>query len=318
MIDSNNNNTSLFNAASNNADGVNVIDDFRRKNTHWHWGFVGVMDLELRRAGCSFKFDPEFQSKSRSYYVDMLIIVEVLPQEANVLGLILCLRRFTLCEFKSPNVSLTIRDIDRLILLCLQYYLEDDNISRSDMAAMFVVSHFPREALKNLPEGWVVEKVELGIYTIRNANILISIVVIPELNEETYKLLTSLKSELSANRLKNLIDESQQHVDDNSWVTFINVLLEINVNKIRKGEIKMSQALLEEIEKTPYGAEMLNKRVTAAKIGAIIRVLARRFGTPSAKLQKQINGVNDVDKLDELIDFAVTCVSFDEFATAFN
>jgi hypothetical protein len=96
------------------------------------------------------------------------------------------------------------------------------------------------------------------------------------------------------------------------------VLLEINVNKIRKGEIKMSQALLEEIEKTPYGAEMLKKRVTAAKASDITRVLTRRLGTPSAKLQKQINGVNDVDRLDELIDFAATCVSLDEFATTFN
>jgi hypothetical protein len=166
------------------------------------------------------------------------------------------------------------------------------------------------------------EKVELGVCIIRNADILISIVVIPELNEETYKLLTSLKSELPTNRLKNLIDESQQHVDDNSWVTFINVLLEINVNKIRKGEIKMSQALLEEIEKNPYGAEMLNKRKvegkTEGKAEYIIRVLTRRLGTPPAKLQNQINEVKNVEQLDELFDFATTCVSLDEFATAFN
>jgi predicted transposase YdaD len=51
---------------------------------------------------------------------------------------------------------------------------------------------------------------------------------------------------------------------------------------------------------------------------AIIRILTRRIGKPSTKLQKQIEGVNNIDQLDELIDFALTCVSLDEFATAFN
>jgi hypothetical protein len=46
--------------------------------------------------------------------------------------------------------------------------------------------------------------------------------------------------------------------------------------------------------------------------------LSKRFKTPSAKLQKQIKKVNDIDKLDELVGFAATCVSLDEFATAFN
>jgi hypothetical protein len=46
--------------------------------------------------------------------------------------------------------------------------------------------------------------------------------------------------------------------------------------------------------------------------------LTRRLGNPSAKLQKQIREVKDINELDELIDFAITCVSLGEFATAFN
>jgi hypothetical protein len=46
--------------------------------------------------------------------------------------------------------------------------------------------------------------------------------------------------------------------------------------------------------------------------------LTARFEKPSAKLQKQIMSVKDIDKLDELTDFALSCVSLGEFATAFN
>ncbi|MDR2345382.1 MAG: Rpn family recombination-promoting nuclease/putative transposase [Planctomycetaceae bacterium] len=51
---------------------------------------------------------------------------------------------------------------------------------------------------------------------------------------------------------------------------------------------------------------------------AIIRVLRRRIGEPSAELKNRIMNVRSIDKLDELLDFASTCVSLGEFATALN
>ncbi|MDR2169055.1 MAG: hypothetical protein LBP59_02830 [Planctomycetaceae bacterium] len=47
--------------------------------------------------------------------------------------------------------------------------------------------------------------------------------------------------------------------------------------------------------------------------------MTRRFDkSPSMRLQKQIMSVKDIDKLDELCDFAFDYVSLGEFATAFN
>ncbi|MDR2345020.1 MAG: hypothetical protein LBE18_03050, partial [Planctomycetaceae bacterium] len=108
--------------------------------------------------------------------------------------------------------------------------------------------------------------------------------------------------------------------------------------KIKKGELKMSQGLIEAIKQTPYGAEMLNryrtegkaegkaegiaegiaKGIAKGKAEDIIRFLTKRLGNPSVKLQKQIRDVKDINELDELFDFAITCVSLGEFATAFN
>jgi hypothetical protein len=160
MNSSNNDNAlNLPNASSDNADSVNV-DGVGRKNTHWHWGFVGAMEVELNKAGCKVDVNPEADSKMRTYYIDLLITLESLPTHSHTSGLVKCLRRFTLCEFKSPGISLTIRDIDRQRLLCLKYYLDNADVSRDEVAAMLVVSHFPYEAFKHLPASWVVEEIE--------------------------------------------------------------------------------------------------------------------------------------------------------------
>ncbi|MDR2344829.1 MAG: DUF4351 domain-containing protein [Planctomycetaceae bacterium] len=54
------------------------------------------------------------------------------------------------------------------------------------------------------------------------------------------------------------------------------------------------------------------------EVNSIIRVLRRRVGEPSAELKSRIMNIQSIDKLDELLDFAATCVSLGEFATALN
>ncbi|MDR2172116.1 MAG: hypothetical protein LBP59_18380, partial [Planctomycetaceae bacterium] len=131
-------------------------------------------------------------------------------------------------------------------------------------------------------------------------------------------------------------------------------LLDINVDSIEKGELKM-QRLMTTLERTPACAKFFEKHdkavrakgkaegiaegivrgiskgiaegkaegisegIAKGKAENIIRILTRRFDkSPSMRLQRQIMNVKDIDKLDELCDFAFDCVSLGEFATAFN
>ncbi|MDR2170494.1 MAG: DUF4351 domain-containing protein, partial [Planctomycetaceae bacterium] len=115
-------------------------------------------------------------------------------------------------------------------------------------------------------------------------------------------------------------------------------LLDINVDSIEKGELKM-QRLMTTLERTPACAKFFEKHdkavfakginkgkaegisegIAKGKAENIIRILTRRFDkSPSMRLQRQIMSVKDIDKLDELCDFAFDCVSLGEFATAFN
>ncbi|MDR2345668.1 MAG: DUF4351 domain-containing protein, partial [Planctomycetaceae bacterium] len=70
------------------------------------------------------------------------------------------------------------------------------------------------------------------------------------------------------------------------------------------------------IEKGKSIGETIGEARGAAN--AIIRMLRRRVGEPSAELKNRIMNVRSIDKLDELLDFASTCVSLGEFATALN
>ncbi|MDR1924617.1 MAG: Rpn family recombination-promoting nuclease/putative transposase [Planctomycetaceae bacterium] len=55
-----------------------------------------------------------------------------------------------------------------------------------------------------------------------------------------------------------------------------------------------------------------------ARADEVIRVLSRRLEVPSKSTQKKIRSISNIDKLDELVEFAWTCVSVNEFATALN
>jgi flagellar biosynthesis/type III secretory pathway protein FliH len=104
----------------------------------------------------------------------------------------------------------------------------------------------------------------------------------------------------------------------------------------------MQRRLITVLERTPYGIKYFAKRdkVAIARgktegiaegitegiakgkaegiAEGIIRVLTRRFNSMPKKLQRQIMEIKDIDKLDELIGIAATCVSIDEFADTFN
>ncbi|MDR0610814.1 MAG: Rpn family recombination-promoting nuclease/putative transposase [Planctomycetaceae bacterium] len=99
----------------------------------------------------------------------------------------------------------------------------------------------------------------------------------------------------------------------------------INLTKQTKkeGGIPMPKSLLDELvaeheakgeAKGKAEGEAKGKAEGTAK--TIIRILSIRLETPSKPLQKKIQSIKNIAKLEELVDFALTCVSLDEFATA--
>ncbi|MDR2169650.1 MAG: hypothetical protein LBP59_05865, partial [Planctomycetaceae bacterium] len=195
-----------------------------------------------------------------------------------------------------------------------------------------------------------------GIHIIREADFFTTIIVIPDLSEKSYKWFTSLKTDLPKEKLKKIIDISIQNPKDTKLQNLIDILLAINVDKVKEllneiGENKMNaekavKILLHAIEESPYGAyeiekiktegkaegiaegiakgkgegmaEGIAKGIAKGKCEDIIQLLTKRIESPPTKLQKEIMKINDNNKLSKLFDFALTCGSIGEFVTAFN
>ncbi|MDR0610659.1 MAG: Rpn family recombination-promoting nuclease/putative transposase [Planctomycetaceae bacterium] len=87
----------------------------------------------------------------------------------------------------------------------------------------------------------------------------------------------------------------------------------------KEGGITMSTSLLDELVakgEAKGKAEGKAEGEAKGKADTIIRILTHRLKMPPKSLQKKINSIQNIAKLDELIDFALTCVSLNEFATA--
>jgi hypothetical protein len=96
--------------------------------------------------------------------------------------------------------------------------------------------------------------------------------------------------------------------------------VKINKDKFKKGEIKVNPTTMELMEECGIFQQFVQAGkadgMFAAKADAIISILTERLETPPMRLQERIRNVRSIEKLDELIRFAATCVSIGEFSTA--
>jgi hypothetical protein len=86
-----------------------------------------------------------------------------------------------------------------------------------------------------------------------------------------------------------------------------------------KGDVEMTISLIDrmtEKSKAEGIAEGRTEGKAEGKAEMIIRILSLRLEVPPKSLQKKINSIQNIAKLDELGDFALTCVSLGEFSTA--
>jgi len=77
-------------------------------------------------------------------------------------------------------------------------------------------------------------------------------------------------------------------------------------------------ALLEGLMATNLGQQLLDRGWAAAKRDDVLKVLTKRFDTVSPALGEQLQQVNDVERLDALLDAALAAQSLDEFVQTLN
>ena len=69
---------------------------------------------------------------------------------------------------------------------------------------------------------------------------------------------------------------------------------------------------------TNLGQQLLDRGWAAAKRDDVLKVLTKRFGAVPPVLSEQLQQVNDVERLDALLDAALAAQSLEEFVKTLN
>ncbi|MDR0336413.1 MAG: hypothetical protein LBI18_04915 [Planctomycetaceae bacterium] len=288
--------------------------------TLWHPAFCGAMQLELNEYRNVLKFEEEYLLTKGSLRIDVLIIKKRknVVIDKNIAGIF---RNYNILEYKSPSDSLDIGDYYKTHGYKL-FYISRQNIHIDNMSVTMVTSRHPHKLLKKLSNRYKITSNRNGIYIVHHDIGPTQIVVSNELAEDENLWLTHLNKELTTARLHFLLTEAAKHGKDPALDAYLDVVTEANIKTFQEiimGK-KVDQCLKElgYIDKWQAEGKAKGKAEGEAKGKAemVIRILSRRLELPSKSLQKKICSIQDITKLDELADFALTCVSLNEFATA--
>jgi hypothetical protein len=97
--------------------------------------------------------------------------------------------------------------------------------------------------------------------------------------------------------------------------TYLDVVMEANIETFKEA-LAMGGTIVQCLKELGYADKWQAEGEAKGKAEMIVNILSHRLKLPSKRLQKKICSIQDIAKLNELADFAWTCVSLDEFATA--
>jgi hypothetical protein len=139
--------------------------------------------------------------------------------------------------------------------------------------------------------------------------------VIKELHRRTNKWLKTLQHDLSKEQANAIIEEAKLR-DDKNFLTNLEFIIKTHKNLFTKGEFNMSNEAVEIFRK--YGLldnllkENSQKTLIEAKTNDLLLMLSTKFNAQPKTWRKKITKIQNPNKLDELIKFAITCSSVEE------
>lgn len=219
----------------------------------WHSGFVSAMKLELIENEKDLTYHEEHPIANRSQRIDLLIIKnEHVSKIVNPIGSIFS--RFNICEYKSPEQSLTYGDFYKVLAYTALHLNETYNncFNADDYTITFVREPHPYSLFTKLgKDGIVISSERQGIYKLsNNLAFKTQVIVTKELPSETRSWLkcltkrgTSDDLECIINNTRTLDDLNKRHADN-----IMNIFTATNMNLVTqtiKEEPSMCQAVNE-------------------------------------------------------------------------
>ena len=199
----------------------------------WHDGFHASLQIELRGEAAQLEFYSEHELYKKALRVDTLVIKnsDDTPVQKKI-GKIF--RKYNLIEYKSPGDYLSINDFYKVYGYACLYQSNTEKtheIAMKDVTITFVCSHYPRKMLKILKEERKIEaeRIENGIYRLKNDSIAMQILVIWQLSAEENRWLTSLTRNLPMNEnTKMLLREYQRNKGSILYQSAMDLIMQAN------------------------------------------------------------------------------------------
>jgi hypothetical protein len=163
---------------------------------HWHPGFYGATELELKENRDNLTFEREYNLGKEPFRIDLLVVKkEENIKIENEIGHIF--RKFNILEYKGPGDGMSIDDFFKAIgYACFYKALGKtvDEIPAGEVTVSMFREAYPRELMHALEKlGATVKEKYPGIYYVKGIICFdIQIVVIRKLNKKMHSYLRVL------------------------------------------------------------------------------------------------------------------------------
>ena len=179
---------------------------------HYHPGFYGATELELRLEKADLSFTIEYTLFKEPTRIDMLVITkEQGAQLDNEVGRIF--KQYNILEYKSPNQELSIDDFFKVCGYGCMYKAQGDTvnqISEDQVTVSLFRDTYPRELFKALEEsGRTIEQPYPGIYYIKGRLMFdTQIVVMKQLDADKHSAFRVLAKNAREQDVRKFLMES--------------------------------------------------------------------------------------------------------------
>ncbi len=178
------------------------------KKIDWHSGFVSAMKLELVENENDLIFDEEHPLAHRAQRIDLLIIKNITDAVIrNPIGRMFA--RYNICEYKSPDDSLTYGDFFKVLAYTGLYIYETqkDGFLAKEYTMTFIRESHPIKLLKQLINtGIEINKISPGIYALSgNLPFRTQLIITKEIPDDQRSWLKCLTKHGTANDLRNIV-----------------------------------------------------------------------------------------------------------------
>lgn len=262
------------------------------KRIDWHSGFVSAMKLELIENENDLDYDEEHYIANRAQRIDLLIIKN--DNKAiihNPIGTMFS--RFNICEYKSPEDSLTYGDFYKTLAYTSLYLNETairDKYHANDYTMTFVREPHPYSLFRRLrADGIEISPVLQGIYELKNnLPFRTQVIITKEIPEEYGSWLKCLTRHGNEANLRDIVistpalkAHNKQHADN-----IMNIFTVANRNLVSqkiKEEPSMCQAV-DELFAEVFADEIKEMKASIADKDSQIAVMGSQIADMSSQI----------------------------------